>query len=418
MNHPVSPRSAASRPSGAPAPQRGGRRLAALSAACAVTAVLAGSLMSPPASAAAPAAGAGGDAAAPGYGRAQLQRDVDALLKIGVIGVDAQVVTAGGGRLVATGGVADLRTRRPVPAGGYTRIASVTKTFVATVVLQLSEEGALSLDDTVERWLPGVVRGNGNDGRTITIRRLLQHTGGVPEAYPAFTTVEQYLKHRYDPFTPGQIVADAMKKKPDFAPGKGWLYSNTGYMLISMIIEKATGNPWHVEVRDRISRPLGLRHTRWSGTSVDVPSPHAKGYLVGVRNTPLDVTKHFDGDAAGGLISTTGDVNRFLRALAGGRLLPPALLEQMRATVPATAFEATWPGVRYGLGIMSRPLSCGGVYWNHGGDDLGYRTRVGVTADGRRSVVLAMSTQFGDARTQAQEKAAGDLVDRALCAAG
>lgn len=227
--------------------------------------------------------------------------------------------------------------------------------------------------------------------------------------------MEQYLKHRYDPFTPEQIVAEAMKKKPDFAPGKGWMYSNTGYMLISMIIEKATGNPWHVEVRDRISRPLGLRHTRWSGASVDVPSPHAKGYLVGVRNTPVDVTKHFDGDAAGGLISTTGDVNRFLRALAGGRLLPPALLKQMRATVPATAFEATWPGVRYGLGVMSRPLSCGGVYWSHGGDDLGYRTRTGVTADGRRSVVLAMSTQFGDARTQAQEKAAGELVDRALC---
>ncbi|MBG0829878.1 beta-lactamase family protein [Planomonospora sp. ID67723] len=412
MNRTVSPRSTASPHSGAPASRGNGRRLAALSAACAVTAVLAGSLVSPPASASAPASG---PATASEYGRAQLQRDVDALRKIGVIGVDTQVATADGGRLVVTGGVADLRTKRPVPAGGYTRIASVTKIFVATVVLQLSQEGTLSLDDTVERWLPGVVKGNGNDGGAITIRQLLQHTGGVPEAYPTFTSVEEYLKHRYDPFTPGQIVAEAMKKKPDFAPGKGWMYSNTGYMLISMIIEKATGNPWHVEVRDRISRPLGLRHTRWSGASVNVPSPHAKGYLVGVQNTPVDVTKHFDGDAAGGLISTTGDVNRFLRALMGGRLLPPALLEQMRATVPATAFEAAWPGVRYGLGVMSRPLSCGGVYWSHGGDDLGYRTRTGVTADGRRSVVLAMSTQFGDARTQAQEKAATELIDHALC---
>ncbi|GGS49153.1 serine hydrolase [Planobispora rosea] len=419
MNH------TASRRSGTRAASGRGRRLTALSAACAATVALAASLASPPASAAGsvtPASAPGtvtpvsaAGTSAPAYGRARLQRDVDALRKIGVIGVDAQVVTAGGRRLVATAGVADLRTGRPVPPGGYTRIASVTKTFVATVVLQLVEEGTLSLDDTVERWLPGVVRGNGNDGGAITIRHLLQHTSGIPEAYPSFASVEDYLKHRYDPFTAEQVVAKAMKSRPGFAPGESWMYSNTGYLLISMIIEKATGNPWHAEVRDRISRPLGLRHTRWAGYSVKVPSPHARGYMVGVRKTPLDVTDHFDGDAAGGLISTTGDVNRFLRALAGGELLSPATLEQMRATVPATPFEEAWPGVRYGLGVMSRPLSCGGVYWSHGGDDPGYQTRTGVTADGRRSVVLAMSSQFGDSRTLAQEKAATELVDRALC---
>nr|BFE77775.1 hypothetical protein GCM10020093_003760 [Planobispora longispora] len=133
----------------------------------------------------------------------------------------------------------------------------MTKTFVATVVLQLAEEGTLSLDDTVERWLPGVVKGNGNDGGAITIRHLLQHTSGIPEAYPSFASLEDYLKHRYDPFTAEQIVAEAVKRKPGFAPGKDWMYSNTGYLLISMIIEKATGNPWHVEVRDRVSRPSG-----------------------------------------------------------------------------------------------------------------------------------------------------------------
>ncbi|WP_449064174.1 serine hydrolase domain-containing protein, partial [Planomonospora algeriensis] len=351
-------------------------------------------------------------------GRARLQRDVDAVRALGVTGVEAQVLTEDGRRLVATAGVADVRTGRPVPAGGHTRIASVTKTFVATVVLQLAAEGRLSLDDTVERWLPGVVRGNGHDGREITVRRLLQHTGGVYDAYPGFTSLADYRKRRYDRFTDEQVIAEAMRHRPSFRPGEDWLYSNTGYLLISMIIKRVTGRPWHVEVHDRISRPLGLTRTRWSGTSFDVPRPHMRGHLVPAPGEkPVDVTRHFDGDAAGGLISSAPDVNRFLRALAGGRLLPPALTAEMRATVPATAFHQVWPDARYGLGIMSRPLSCGGVYWNHGGDDPGFTTRTGVTGDGGRSVTLIIATKIMDgARTLALEKAATELVDRALCA--
>ncbi|MBG0822495.1 beta-lactamase family protein [Planomonospora sp. ID91781] len=367
--------------------------------------------------AATPAASPAKETATGRYGRARLQRDVDAIRALGATGVEAQVVTGDGRRLVATAGVADLRTGQPVPAGGYTRVSSVTKMFVATVMLQLAGEGRLSLDDTVERWLPGVVRGNGHDGRRITIRRLLQHTAGVYDAYPAFASVEDYRERRYDRFTDEQVVAEAMRHEPAFRPGEDWLYSNTGYLIISMIIKKVTGRPWHAEVRDRISRPLGLRHTRWSGTSLDVPRPRMKGYLVpGPGRAPVDVTRHFDGDAAGGLISTAPDVNRFLRALAGGRLLSPALLEEMRRTVPATAFQQVWPGARYGLGIMSRPLTCGGLYWNHGGDDYGYTARTGVTADGRRSVTLFVAGRTADGeRMQAREKAAAELVDRALC---
>lgn len=353
--------------------------------------------------------------APPGYGKADLQRDVDAIRAIGTIGVQARVITPEGTNLVATSGTAVVGTRRPVPANGYVRIASTTKTFVAAVVLQLAAEGKLSLDDTVESLLPGVVRGNGNDGSKITVRMLLQHTSGIPEAYPSFASVEEYQEHRYDRFTAAQIVAKAMKHKPDFAPGTAWRYSNTGYLLISMITEKVTGRPWHKEVADRISRPLGLSRTVWSGTSNSVPRPHARGYMVLPPAAPFDATEHFDGDAAGGLISSTADVNRFFRKLLGGDLVPAEQLAQMKRTVKATGHDQVWPGARYGLGIGSRPLSCGGVYWHHGGDDPGYKTRTGVTADGRRSVVVSMSAQIGDERSLRQEKAAGDLIDRALC---
>ncbi|MFC3979575.1 serine hydrolase domain-containing protein [Streptosporangium jomthongense] len=394
------------RPFGAPV-----RRAALLAVVAALATTTVASLASP----AAAASPADAPARVSTYGKADLQRDVDALRAIGTSGVQARVTTSDGRQLVATSGVAALGSRRPVPANGYVRIASTTKSFVATVALQLVAEGKLSLDDTVESRLPGVVKGNGNDGNKITVRQLLQHTSGIHEGYPAHTSVEEFLKHRDEPFTSEQIVAEAVKHAPNFEPGKKWMYSNTGYVLISMIIEKVTGRPWHEEVDRRISRPLGLSRTLWSGRSLDVPNPHAKGYLVLPPRKPVDATRHFDGDAAGGLLSTTRDVNRFFMALLGGRLLPAEQLAQMRKTVVAPLWQQTWPGARYGLGLSSRPLSCGGVYWHHGGDDYGYKTRTGVSADGRRSVTISLTTQFGDERSERQEKVAGEVVDRVLC---
>ncbi|MFI6496539.1 serine hydrolase domain-containing protein [Nonomuraea typhae] len=350
----------------------------------------------------------------PAYSQADLHKDVTALKDLGIVGVQARVVTRGGGNLVATAGTARHGTRKPVPADGYARIASTTKTFVATVVLQLAAEGKISLDDTVEEILPGVVQGNGNDGSKITVRMLLQHTSGLYDAYPGYGSIEDILEHRFDRFTEAEIVAKAVKEKPLSEPGAKWRYNNTGYLLLSMVIEKVTGRAWHKEVSARISRPLGLSRTLWAGRSNQVPKPHARGYLLLPPAAPVDLTDKFDGDAAGGLISTTADVGRFLRALLGGELVPAAQLAEMKKGVPA--WEDVWPGSRYGLGISSRPLSCGGVYWNHGGDDYGFKTRTGVSADGRRSAVVVMTTQIGDERAMKQEKLAAGLIDRALCA--
>jgi D-alanyl-D-alanine carboxypeptidase len=140
--------------------------------------------------------------------QARLRRDADAITGLGVTGVQAGLTLPGGRERIATSGVADLATRQPVPANGYFRIASVTKTFVATVILQLAGDGRLSLDDTVERWLPGVVSGNGNDGHAITIRQLLQHTSGIHDDYPDYTSAEDFYQHRYDTYTAEQILGE------------------------------------------------------------------------------------------------------------------------------------------------------------------------------------------------------------------
>ncbi|MFI1367532.1 serine hydrolase domain-containing protein [Streptomyces griseochromogenes] len=169
-----------------------------------------------------------------------------------------------------------LRCAGSRPVGG--KMASTSKTLVATVVLQLETEGRLSLNDTVADWLPGVVRGSGNDGSRITIRQLLQHTSGIHDDLPGYTTPEEYYQRSHDVYGPQQLVARAMAHAPDFLPGGGWEYFNTGYILLGMIIQKATGQPAHQEIEDRILRLLGLDRTQWVGTSPTLPRPHAQAY--------------------------------------------------------------------------------------------------------------------------------------------
>ncbi|BCB77565.1 serine hydrolase domain-containing protein [Phytohabitans flavus] len=350
-----------------------------------------------------------------------LQPGVDAIHALGLPGAQARLVTEDGRHEVATSGFGDLATGRPVPPDGHFRVASTGKAFVATVALQLVGEGRLRLDDPVERWLPGVVRGNGNDGRRITVRHLLQHTSGIHDDFPDYTTEADFQRHRYDVYTPAQLVARAVAHRPDFKPGRGWGYSSTGYLLVDMIIERVTGRSWWTEVEHRVVRPLGLTGTSWPGLSPLVPRPHARGYQVFETGRQVDVTEQVVVDPEAAITSTTRDLNTFFRALLGGRLLRPAQLAAMTRTVPVDpGLAEILPGARYGLGLFQRTLPCGGVYWGHPGGGAGYVTDSGVTADGRRSVVLSVNGVLGNAPEDfiRQQHAADELVEGALCGAG
>lgn len=358
---------------------------------------------------------------APTTFRGRLQDSVDAIHRTGTVGVVARS-TGPRGERHATAGVADTATGRAPGVRDRFRIASTTKTFVATVMLQLVAEGRVSLDDSVERWLPGVVSGNGNDGRAVTVRQLLNHTSGLfnyTADFPAITSREGFEADRYTTWTDEQLVNIAMRHAPDFEPGAKWAYSNTNYILAGMIIEKATGRSWQQEVTRRVIRLLGLRDTRTPDAQSRIPGPHLRGYSnFGEPGPALDVTDFNPtaAGAAGAMISTTGDLSRFFSALLGGRLLHPAQLAEMKATVRAAELDPVWPGARYGLGLMEIPLSCGGVYYSHAGDLAGYTTRDGVSADGRRAVVVEAT---GDgAPDLSTDKAQNKLIDQELCADG
>ncbi|MEU7204386.1 serine hydrolase domain-containing protein [Streptomyces sp. NPDC045470] len=336
-----------------------------------------------------------------------VQQSLNALVRDGGTPAALASVKGPGGRnRTYTAGIGDLATGAPVPVDGQVRIGSNTKTFVAVVVLQLVAERRMSLDATVETYLPGLVRGEGIDGRHITVRRLLQHTSGLPDYSNRLGDDVRY-------YSPRELLATALRHPAEFAPGESWKYSNTNYVLAGLIVQKVTGRPLADEIDRRVVRRAGLRHTYFpSPGDASIREPHPHGYHQEPAGTPLRDITEIDpswGWAAGQMISTNSDLNRFFTALLAGRLLPAAQLAQMRFTVPA---EATFgPGARYGLGLVSRPLPCGGLAWGHGGSFPGYETRGGATDDGRATNVAVTLQLTGEASRRNLERA----VDTALC---
>ncbi|MFG2328657.1 serine hydrolase domain-containing protein [Streptomyces sp. NPDC048604] len=337
-------------------------------------------------------------------GHAATQQALDAAVAAGVPGAVAQ---ARDGRSRWTGTAGERRGHDRY------RVGSITKTFTATVLLQLQTEGRLDLDDAVEKHLPGVVRGNGHDGRKITVRQLLNHTSGIygytedPDLQKRVFGPE-FLEHRYDTWTPRQLVAVAMTHEPDFAPGTSWNYSNTNFILAGMVIEKVTGRPYGKAVENRIVKPLKLRATRVPGTDSRMPRPNSGAYstLGGETGAPTyDVTELNPSmaGAAGEMISDSNDLQTFYRALLKGRLLPPTEMRELTDTV-ATGM----PDLRYGLGLMQQKLSCGKEVWGHGGGIHGSSSQAQVTRDGEHSLAANLNADWtGDTQSVVEAEFCG-----------
>ncbi|MEV6635688.1 serine hydrolase domain-containing protein [Actinoplanes sp. NPDC051470] len=349
--------------------------------------------------------------------RAELRDAVGDLRALGVTGVQAQV-RDGRRDVVVSGGVADVRTRKAMMDDGRFRIGSDTKTFVAVVVLQLVGEGKLALDDQVDRLLPGVLRGSGNEGRGVTVRQLLQHTSGIynyTDDLPQLASAEGFRAGRFQHYEPRELVSIATRHEPLFEPGAHWSYSNTNYVLARMIIERVTGRSWDDQVAARVLRPLGLRDTSYPGDDPGIPRPSAHTYHQFAPRGPLVDTTRLNTTAAGpagGMVSTTADIARFWQALQRGDLLRPREMTAMHHTVLAETFQNEMPGLRYGLGIFHVPTDCGG-YWGHPGDVPGTSMVNGVTPDGHKVVVLYRTTGLAD--SGAVDARSFGLIDEVLC---
>ena len=363
-----------------------------------VTATTALAVISAPAAATAPSAETG---------RSGLQERLDDVVTAGAVGALA-VVRDGHRGWRSNSGVAELGTTRAVPIHGRFRIGSITKTFVATVVLQLVREGWLRLDDRVERWLPGVVP----DGDRITVRQLLNHTSGL---YDYRLTIplppsQEFLDDRWRTWTAAEQVQDAVAHPPTFEPpGSAFAYSNTNYLLLGEIIEKVTGRPYGKVVQRRIIRPLRLHSTEVPGTSPWIRGPHPHGYAPLEHDGDIRLVDFTEMNptlfgAGGEMISTARDLQRFFAALLRGRLLPDGLLDEMKS-----------PGVeggRYGLGLAWRDTACGVRVYGNDGDALSYQSWSFATEDTRRQATVVLTPDFsGD-----PDDAVDAFLDGAFCA--
>lgn len=264
-----------------------------------------------------------------------------------------------GREYVATAGI-----RRPRSDQRF-RVGSVTKTFTATIVLQLAAEGRLRLGDTLEQYLPGVVP----DGKRITVRQLLNHRSGLANVtdYPLW--LEQASG---SPTTrPVDVLRFAASHPLTFTPGSQWRYSNTNYIALGLVIEKAAGRGYWQELEQRILRPLGLERTQLPRTRL-VPDLDDEG------ENPMVPW------AAGAVVSNAQDLARFFSALLSGRILSEDSLAQMKQTVVVE------PGVSGdGLGLFSTELRCG-RFWGHDGGILDYGTLVKASEDGSRVAVISV----------------------------
>ncbi|MYR46125.1 serine hydrolase [Streptomyces sp. SID5910] len=318
-----------------------------------------------------------------------------------------------------TAGTGDLATGAAVPVNGQVRAGSNTKSFTAAVVLQLVGEGKVKLDEPIETYLPGLVRGDGIDGHRITVRNLLQHTSGLPDYVQALGLDPFAIRDTY--YNPRDMLDLALSQKAAFAPGAKWQYSNTNYVLAGLLVEKVTGRPFGEEITRRIIQPLGLKDTYWPGAGErGIRGAHPKGYASAAPGGPLEDITRLDPSqawAAGQLVTTPRDLDRFFSALLGGEVLDAAELTEMTTTVPAEG--APTPDSDYGLGLFRNTLSCGVELWGHGGSIHGYNTYSGATKDGRAAAVAVTALPSAVAAEPAGMMAANqhvfDLVDTAVC---
>ncbi|TXR60547.1 D-alanyl-D-alanine carboxypeptidase [Bacillus sp. AY18-3] len=324
--------------------------------------------------------------------RNSVKQAVRDTLQLGFPGILAKT-SEGGKTWSYAAGVANLSSKKPMKTDFRFRIGSVTKTFTATVVLQLAEENRLNLDDSIEKWLPGVIQGNGYDDKQITIRQVLNHTSGIAEytRSKSFNLMDTKKSYRAE-----ELVKIGISMPPDFAPGKSWSYSNTGYVLLGILIETVTGNSYAEEIENRIIEPLELSNTFLPGNSSVIPgTKHARGYIqLDGASEPKDVTYYNPsmGSSAGDMISTADDLNKFFSYLLGGKLIKEQQLKQMLTTVPTG--EAALG--RYGLGIYETKLPNGVSIWGHGGSIPGFVTFAGGTLGGKHTLAVNLNSLNAD----------------------
>lgn len=334
-------------------------------------------------------------AAKPALDRKQLQRSLDDVRDAGMYGIYS-VVRDGNQTWKGASGIADVKTRRPVKPNMEHRIGSITKSFIATGILQQVERGRVTLDAPIAKYLPDLVPGE--RGQKITVRMLLNHTSGIGDYIGgAFPTLgkgdpQSLADNQFRTFQPRELITFGLAEKPTGEPGAKASYSNTNYILAGQLLERVTGMSADKYLAHQVIARAGLTNT-YLPTTPYIRGKHSGMYenYYGRLNPPKDYSVYNPSGygTAGAMISTMDDLNTFFRALLDGKLISAQSLKQMMTTVPLTDENGNVI-FRYGLGIYSTETSCG-TFWGHAGGVWGATTEAAISADRKRQAAYGMN---------------------------
>jgi peptidoglycan/LPS O-acetylase OafA/YrhL/CubicO group peptidase (beta-lactamase class C family) len=338
---------------------------------------------------------------------AKLQRVLDQTVADGAIpGMVLSVSIGGQAPWNGASGVAARKTNQPMQPATQVRIASISKVFTAVVVLQLVEEGKLSLDTPLTTWFPDLVP----NGDNITVYNLLSHTTGLYDYLEDRNFVNQAYKQIDRSWAPRELVEYAIQFPAAFRPGAqdAWDYSSTNYVLLGMIAEQVTGNSLAQEMQRRIFEPLELTQTFFVPEQA-VQGPQARGYSNAIDQTKAPMTIVF---ATANIVSTADNVRRFAEGLFMGRLLKPETLAQMETFIGGKG-QYNMPKLAYGLGVMRnqlpvepgpngkpRPAEITTVMGHIGGFG-GFRSAVWFAPEGDIAIALGVNQAATDPNTLA-----------------
>jgi len=343
-------------------------------------------------------------------------------------GATAAYALADGTTVVAATGFADLEARTPMSTHHRMLAASIGKTFVAATTLALVHEGILDLDAPASQWLgdhKGFARLPNHD--VMTLRHLLTHTAGLPDHVhePAFAAeVARRWSEPTNPFPPDALLQFVLDQPPLFAPGQGWAYSDTGYILVGLVIEKATGQTYYDQVRTRFLAPLGLTLTAPSNVR-EIPDLAAGyttrantfGFPAKTTTAPGVLAWHPGVEwTGGGLVSTSSDLARWGHALFEGRALAGPYLADLLRAVP---MSPDVPAAHYGAGVAVQQAGPHGPVYGHGGWIPGYSSSLRYYPVHRVSVAFQLNTDvnvFGDESAVVRQMESR-LADAAVAAA-
>jgi D-alanyl-D-alanine carboxypeptidase len=307
----------------------------------------------------------------------ELQQAADELIASSEIPAVITLVERDGKQTVVASGVAELGGRKARPDDRFW-VGSVTKSFVATVVMQLVAEGKLRLAARVSELLPGRLR----QGRRIRLRHLLNHTSGLADYMSLEPWRSAVLRNPRVVISPGRFVSSAAKVPLQFEPGSRASYSNTNYLVLAEVLRRATRQPLARLLRDRVFVPLHLDATTYRPARRALERDQVHGYDVSLL-PPTDVSLDgFGGPwADGAIVSNARDLAVFFGALLRGQLVPPRLVAEMEKIVPRSHGE--------GLGLYRLRSPCGLRFYGHTGGTRGYITFAAGLRDASRIFVFA-----------------------------